>query len=114
MLKNPCHPGEILHDEVLPYHGLSTIQAAAVLQIDQKRLGLVLAGCAPIDRDLAERIEAAWGVSAELMLNAQRHYDEARARRQRDVPGRVTIAVVALFTLVGIVWQAVSLWRMLT
>jgi addiction module HigA family antidote len=114
MLKNPSHPGEILHDEVLPYHGVSSIEAAAILEIDQKRLDRVLAGRAPIDRDLAERIEAAWGVSAELMVSAQRHYDEARHRRHRDVPGRVTIGVVALLTLAGIVWQAVSLWRMLT
>ena len=114
MLKNPCHPGEILHDEVLPYHRLSAIEAAEILEIGQKRLDRVLAGRASIDRDLAERIEAAWGVSAELMLNVQRHYGEARARRRRDVPGRVTIGVVALLTLAGIVWQAVSLWRMLT
>lgn len=117
MLKNPSHPGEILHDEVLPYHGLSPSQAAAILNVELTTWELILAGRAPIGADLADRIETAWGISAELLLNLQRQYDEANLRNQRNrrgVPGIATIIVVALLALAGIAWQAVNVWRMLT
>lgn len=114
MLKNPSHPGEILHDEVLPYHGLSPSQAAAILNVELTTWELILAGRAPIGAELADRIEAAWGVSAELLLSLQRQYDEADRRNRRGVPGIATIIVIALLALAGVAWQADNVWRMLT
>lgn len=114
MLKNPSHPGEILREDVLPYYGVSPTQAAITLGIEPAQLDLILAGQAPLSRDLAERIEAEWGVSAELMVNVQRNYDEAHRRNRRGVPGMATIIVLALLALAGIAWQAAAVWRMLT
>lgn len=114
MLKNPAHPGEILREEVLPYYGVSPSEAASTLRIEPAQLDLILAGQAPLERDLAERIEAAWGVSAELMVNVQRQFDEAHRRNRRGVPGMATIIVLAVLALAGIAWQAAAIWRMLT
>lgn len=114
MLKNPAHPGEILREEVLPYHGVSPTQAAITMGIEPAQVDLILAGQAPIDHELAERIEAEWGVSAELMVNVQRHFDDAHRRSRRGVPSRATIIVLAVLAFAGIAWQAVGIWRMLT
>lgn len=114
MLKNPAHPGEILREDVLPYYGVSPTQAAITLGIEPARLELILAGQAPLDHDLADRIEAEWGVSAELMVSVQRHFDEAQCRNRRGVPGMATIIVLAVLALAGIAWQGAAIWRMLT
>lgn len=114
MLKNPAHPGEILREEVLAYYGVSPTEAARTLSVEPAQLELILAGQAPIDQDLAERVEAEWGVSAELMVNVQRHFDKAHRPNRRGVPGMVTITILALLALAGIAWQAAAVWRMLT
>lgn len=110
MLKNPCHAGGILREDVLPHFGLSPEQAATVLNESPASFALILAGRRPISAALADRIEAAFGVSAELLVNMQRTFDEAR--RQRP-PSRPTIAVLAVLALAGLAWQAIDLVRRL-
>lgn len=85
MMKNPAHPGEILRDEILPYHRLTAREGAIALGLSPWRFGLLLAGHAAVDGEIARRIEAHWGVSCDLLLSLQANIDMARRRRRRKV-----------------------------
>lgn len=80
MLKNPTHPGELIANETLPYYGLKVAPAARVLKISRVNLHRVLTGQASLTHELALKIEAAFGVDAELLTSMQNQYDLARAR----------------------------------
>lgn len=79
-LSNPAHPGEIIRDEVLPAFGMSIVQAADELKVARPGLNNVLNGKRALSHEMALKIEAAFGVSAEMLTNAQNEYDLAAAR----------------------------------
>jgi addiction module HigA family antidote len=90
MLKNPSHPGEITRDETLPYFRMSVAGAARVLLTDRQNLIKLLNGQRAMTPDMALKIEKAFGVSAQLLINAQANWDLAQAQREAD---RITSGV---------------------
>ncbi|WP_339932496.1 HigA family addiction module antitoxin [uncultured Brevundimonas sp.] len=76
----PAHPGEIIRDEILPAFGLNIVQAADVLKVARPGLNNVLNGKRALSHEMALKIEAAFGVSAEMLTTAQNNFDLARAR----------------------------------
>ncbi|GHV07080.1 transcriptional regulator [Campylobacterota bacterium] len=78
---NPPHPGETLREDVLPALNLSVTEAAKELGINRVTLSRVLSGKAGISIDLALRLEAWLGTSAESWLKGQLSYDMWQARR---------------------------------
>ncbi|WP_312083877.1 HigA family addiction module antitoxin [Brevundimonas sp.] len=79
-LAYPAHPGELIRDEVLPDFGLNIVGAADVLKVARPNLNNVLNGHRALTHEMALKIEAAFGVDAELLTKMQNSYDLARAR----------------------------------
>jgi antitoxin HigA-1 len=80
-MHNPPHPGEILADTVM---GQLTVTAFAKrLGVSRVTLSRVLNGHAAVSAELAIRLAAALGTSAESWLNMQIAYDLARAEKRR-------------------------------
>ena len=80
-MHNPAHPGEVLR-EYLPEH-LSVTETARRLGVTRQALSALLNGRAGVSAEMALRLEAALGTSAEMWLEMQAGYDLWRARQQR-------------------------------
>lgn len=78
---NPAHPGEIIKEDVLPHFGLSISEAAERLQVARPNFSNVLNGKTALSAELALKLEAVFGVSADLLTNIQGKWDLAQARR---------------------------------
>lgn len=76
----PAHPGEIVRDEVIPAFGLSIVQVADILHVARPGLNNILNGKRALTHEMALKIEAAFGVDANMLTNAQNEYDLAQAR----------------------------------
>ena len=89
-MHNPPHPGAVLADTVLRNEGGLTVSAFAErLGVSRVALSRVVNGRAAVSAELAIRLAAALGGSAESWLAMQLAYDLARAekkRRPRIVP----------------------------
>ena len=82
-MKNPAHPGEVLR-EYLP-ENLGVTEAARRLGVTRQALSALLNGRAGVSAEMALRLEAALGTSAEMWLEMQAGYDLWQAR-QRSKP----------------------------
>lgn len=83
-MHHPPHPGEVLRDTVLGKEGDVTVNGLAThLRISRARLARVIDGRAAIDADMAIRLAAALGGSAESWLRMQISYDLWHAQRTR-------------------------------
>lgn len=76
----PAHPGEIIRDEVLPHFGLSIVEAAEALGVARPGFNNMLNGKRALSHDMAVKIEAAFGIDAVMLTNAQNEFDLAHAR----------------------------------
>lgn len=83
---NPSHPGEILREYVEATHKTVTAVAAS-LQISRKVLSQILNEHAGISAEMALKLSAAFGTSAEFWLNLQKNYDLWQARQKVDTSG---------------------------
>lgn len=83
-MHNPPHPGEVLADTVLRKDGGLTVSAFAErLGVSRVALSRVVNGRAAVSAELAIRLAAALGGSAESWLTMQLTYDLARAEKKR-------------------------------
>ncbi len=83
-MHNPPHPGEVLADTVLRTGGGLTVTGLAKrLRISRVALSRVVNGRAAVSAELALRLAAALGGSAESWLNMQVTYDLWRAEKRR-------------------------------
>lgn len=81
-MHNPPHPGEVLRDTILGTGGLSVSEFARKLRVSRVALSRVVNGRAAVSADMALRLAAALGVSAESWLQMQSAYDLWRASRK--------------------------------
>ena len=72
---NPPHPGEVLRDGVFSDAGISVTDFAERLGVTRVALSRVLNGKAAISADMALRLAAALGGSAQSWLHMQANYD---------------------------------------
>lgn len=79
-MHNPAHPGEVLR-EYLP-KDLAVGEAADRLGVSRQALSALLNGRAGISADMALRLEAALGTSAEMWVQMQATRDLWQARRR--------------------------------
>ena len=77
----PPHPGEFIRDEILDELGLSVSQAADVLGV-RRGLSDLVNGKAALSPEMALRIEKAFSVKMETLLELQTWHD-AHAMRKR-------------------------------
>jgi addiction module HigA family antidote len=83
-MHNPPHPGEVLVDTVLREDGgLTVTKFAKRLGVSRVALSRVVNGRAAVSAELAIRLAAALGGSAESWLTMQLAYDLARAEKKR-------------------------------
>jgi addiction module HigA family antidote len=83
-MHNPPHPGEVLADTVLRADGgLTVTEFAQRLGVSRVALSRVVNGRAAVSAELAIRLAAALGGSAESWLTMQLAYDLARAEKKR-------------------------------
>jgi addiction module HigA family antidote len=83
-MHNPPHPGAVLADTVLRKDGGLTVSAFAKrLGISRVALSRVVNGRAAVSAELAIRLAAALGGSAESWLTMQLAYDLARVEKKR-------------------------------
>jgi antitoxin HigA-1 len=79
----PPHPGAFIREEILDELGLSVSEAAKVLDVRRATLSDLINGNAALSAEMALRIEKAFGVKMETLLNMQAWHD-AYAMRQRE------------------------------
>jgi addiction module HigA family antidote len=79
----PIHPGEIVKEE-LEYRGISQKHFAEVIDVSYTMLNDILNGKRPISTDFALTIEAATGISAELLVRMQLRYNLQVARSKTE------------------------------
>lgn len=92
-MHNPPHPGEILQDTVLGE--ISVSEFARNLKVSRVALSRVVNGRAAVSADMAIRLAAALGGSAESWLRMQSAYDlwhEGKKRRPKVEPLRLLVA----------------------
>ena len=82
-MHNPPHPGEVLQDTVLGEAGLSVSGFAKKLGVSRVALSRVVNGRAAVSADMALRLAAALGGSAESWLRMQASYGLWRASQKR-------------------------------
>ncbi len=67
-------------EDVLPHYGMSITEAATRLDITRANLSNVLNGKSVLTADLAAKVERAFGVDAQLLLNMMANWSLAKAR----------------------------------
>ncbi|MEO8315224.1 MAG: HigA family addiction module antitoxin [Pseudomonadota bacterium] len=82
-MHNPPHPGEILKDTVLADGALTVSEFARRLGVSRVALSRVANGRAAVSAELAIRLAAALGGSAESWLHMQGAFDLWQARKAR-------------------------------
>ncbi|MDH3289268.1 MAG: HigA family addiction module antitoxin [Betaproteobacteria bacterium] len=80
---NPPHPGEVLRDTVLSKGRISVTEFARKLGMSRVALSRVVNGHAAMSADMAIRLAAGLGGSAESWLQMQAAYDLWRAAKKR-------------------------------
>src|SRR5580704_8511830 len=79
----PPHPGAFVREEILDELDLSISEAAKALDVRRATLSDLLNGNAALSAEMALRIEKAFDVKMETLLNMQAWHD-AYAMRQRE------------------------------
>ena len=80
-MHNPPHPGEVLEDTVL--RDMTVTELAKRLEVSRVALSRVVNGRAAVSAELAIRLAAALGGSAESWLRMQVAYDLWQAQKKR-------------------------------
>ena len=84
-MHNPPHPGEVLQDTVLGAGGITVTEFAKQLGVSRVALSRVANGRAAISADMALRLAAALGGSAESWLSMQAAYDLWQAKKKGPI-----------------------------
>lgn len=84
-MHNPPHPGEVLQDTVLGAGGITVTEFANKLGVSRVALSRVANGRAAISADMALRLAAALGGSAESWLSMQAAYDLWQAQKKGPI-----------------------------
>jgi len=93
MLRPPTSPGEILRVEFLKPLRLTQKKLADHLGCDVKVINRIVNGRSSVTAEMAVRLGAALGTSAEFWLNAELAVDLYRAcRRLKNLPKAVRTA----------------------
>src|SRR5688572_19777239 len=82
-MHNPPHPGEVLEDTVLGEGGITVSEFARQLRVSRVALSRVVNGRAAVSADMALRLAAALGGSAESWLRLQASFDLWHASRKK-------------------------------
>lgn len=76
------HPGGYIRTQILDPHGLNVSDAARVLGVTRPTLSNLLNENAALSPEMAIRLEKAFGVSMEELMDMQCAYDIDQARKR--------------------------------
>ena len=76
----PSHPGDLVRHDCLEALGLTVTRAAELLGVSRKTLDNLVNRRAGVSPEMAVRLAAAFGGSAQAWINAQAAYDYAQVR----------------------------------
>ena len=77
----PTHPGDVIKEE-LEYRGISQKKFSELTDVSYTMLNEILNGKRPVTSDFALIVEAALGISPQLLINMQARYNMAVAMNQ--------------------------------
>lgn len=80
----PTHPGILIRDEVLPGFEVDQTRAADILRAARPGFSRLLNGHRALTPEMALKVEKAFGVSADMLMQAQTSHDLAEARKRRS------------------------------
>jgi antitoxin HigA-1 len=83
-IKNPSHPGAFVRLCVLEPLALNVTQTAAKLGVTRAALSNFLNANASLSPEMAIRLDKAFGVSMETLMQMQNSWDIAQARKRWD------------------------------
>lgn len=94
-MKNPPHPGQHIRSE-LDHLGKSVAEAAEALDVTRQQLHNVVTGRSGITPEMAVRLAAGIGGTADGWIGLQRAYDVAQVqKRAAEITARVRRLVPA-------------------
>jgi addiction module HigA family antidote len=90
----PMHPGELLREDLLPAlkaGGVPRTAVAEALGVSRRTLYDMLEEKLPVSAEMAVKLGAAFGNSAEFWANLQQAYDlaQARAKLEGQLPAKI-------------------------
>lgn len=89
-MRSPPHPGALLREDVLKDRGLTITEAADILAVSRPNLSLLVNERIALSPEMALKLEAAFGVEADMLIGMQTDHDMARARaRQAEITAKV-------------------------
>jgi antitoxin HigA-1 len=89
---NPPHPGEFIKEVYLKPLELSANEVSKKLGVHSSTFGRLISGKSDISAEMAIKLEAVFGRSAESWLLMQDQYDLADVRSTVDVSGLTAIS----------------------
>lgn len=87
-MKNTQHPGLLIRRQVIEPLGLTITEAAKVLGVGRQALSALLNGSAKLTPQMALRIEKAFGLNMEHLMQLQCAHDVVQARKEA---GRIRV-----------------------
>ena len=89
-MRNPPHPGALIREDVLKPRGLTVTEAADMLGVSRSNLSLLLNQRIDLSPEMALKLEAAFGLEAEMLMGMQTDHNMTRARaRQAEITAKV-------------------------
>lgn len=104
--KAPLHPGQHIRDSVITPKKLSVLAAAKLVGVGRPALSNFLNGHVAATPDMASRIEVAFGVPAQSLLDMQAAYDAAQTKA-KGLPANAMPYVVPFL---GIKAKEIETW----
>ena len=92
----PVHPGEILHEDILPALQMSKSAIADALGISRQTLHAIISEKQPATAEMAVRFGKLFGNGGLFWINLQRNYDLAIAEQTVDVSDIPTVGAYTM------------------
>jgi antitoxin HigA-1 len=89
-MHSPPHPGALVREDVLKAHDLTVTRTADILGVSRPNLSLFLNERIDLSPEMALKLEAAFGLEAEMLMAMQADHKLAQARsRQVEITANV-------------------------
>ena len=89
-MRNPPHPGTLVREDVLKPRRLTVTEAADMLGVSRSNLSLLLNQRIDLSPEMALKLEAAFGLEAEMLMGMQTDHNMTRARaRHAEITAKV-------------------------
>jgi antitoxin HigA-1 len=89
-MRSPPHPGALVREDVLKPLDLTITKAAQILGVSRPNLSLLLNERIDLSPEMALKLEAAFGLEADMLMGMQTDHKLAQARaRQAEITANI-------------------------